>query len=136
MNLLFLLLIACIAMVAYGRDLKLTSTKSQLKISPTNIQMDLEGKNRINNNNKLYSQKNTAAEAPYDAVNKIWTRNISTKKVKEPNKTNANENNQNRIVNNTIVTKYSLVNPILRQCPEGTVRVFNKAECVLKFSDD
>ncbi|CAI6363453.1 unnamed protein product [Macrosiphum euphorbiae] len=142
MHFLFVLLIVCIVMmVAYGRDSIRTSTRSQLQISPTNIKMDSEGKNSINNNYILYSRKNSAAKTTYDAVNKRWTWKMSTQKVKEPKKINKDGLNiQNRIPNNTISIgeniQMALIRPKLRQvkCPEGMARN-NRGECALKFSD-
>jgi len=96
-----------------------------------------KGKNRINNKYILYSQKKNVVKTAYDAMNKSWTRNISTKKVKEPNKTNVN------IVNNTVKKNFQkndaqvfLMRPVLRQCPKGMVRDNNRGDCVHKFFDD
>ncbi|CAI6363695.1 unnamed protein product [Macrosiphum euphorbiae] len=143
MNLLFLLLVVCIAMVAYGRDSRRTSTKSQLQISPTNIQMDSEGKDRINDNYILYSRKNGAAKTAYKAVNKRWTRDISMQKVEEilqePNKMKEiGLNILNCILNNNILQKFYqmrlLIRPKSKQCPTGMVRN-SRGECVFKFDD-
>ncbi|NP_001233047.1 uncharacterized protein LOC100575398 isoform X1 [Acyrthosiphon pisum] len=131
MNLLFLLLVVCIAMVAYGRDSRQTSTKSQLQISPKNIKMDSEGKNRINDNYILYSRKNSAAKTAYDAVNKRWTRDISTQKVKE---TLQKSNKMKEVCLNTLakIFQVALIRPKLRPCPAGMVRG-SRGECVFKF---
>jgi len=100
-----------------------------------------EGKNRNNNNYISNSRKNSAAKTTYEAVNKRWTRKISTQKVKEPEKINKDVLNiQNRIANNTNSIKeniqMSLIRPMLRQvgCSEGMVRN-NRGECALKFSE-
>ncbi|XP_022167458.1 uncharacterized protein LOC111031713 [Myzus persicae] len=140
MNLLFLSLIVSLAVLACGTDSIRTSIRSQLQISPTNIKMDSEGKNTINNY-ILYARKNRAAKTAFDAsaVNKNWIRNISKQKVKESFKINEGGLNiQNHIANKTILRKnvqMVLIRPKLRQCPEGTVRD-SRGECALRFSDD
>jgi len=143
MNLLVLLLVVCIAMVANGRDSRRTSTKSQLQISPINIKMDSEGKDRINENYILYSRKNSAAKTAYKAVNKRWTRDISMQKVEEilqePNKMKEiGLNILNCILNNNILEKFYqlrlLIRPKSKQCPTGMVRN-SRGECVFKFYD-
>ncbi|KAL4091728.1 hypothetical protein QTP88_026375 [Uroleucon formosanum] len=138
MNFLFFLLIVCIAMVvAYGRDSIQTSTRNRLQTSPTNINMDSEGKNSINNNYMVYLRKNGASRTTYDAVNKSWTRKTSTQKVKEPKKINDyGFNIKNRIANNTKTVQMVLIRPKLRQieCPKGMVRD-NRGECTFKFSE-
>jgi len=136
MNVLFLLLIVCIAMVAYGKDSIRTSTKSQLQISPTNIKTDYEGKNRINDNYILYSRKNSAAKNAYDAVNKRLTWDISSLKVKKSiNMEEIGSDILNRILNNNILAKIGqivLIRPKSKQCPIGKVRD-SRGECVFKF---
>jgi len=129
-------------MAAYGRDSRGTSIKSQVQISPTNIKMDSEGKNRINDNHILYSRKDSAAKTAYNAANKRWTRDIYKQKVEEtlqkPNKMKEiSLNILNRILNNSILAKISqivLIRPKLKQCPSGMVRD-SRGECVFKFFD-